>query len=25
VYGADVSTLGTSIRRSYDLPVRGQP
>jgi len=22
VYGADVSTLGTSIRRRYDLPVR---
>jgi predicted metal-dependent enzyme (double-stranded beta helix superfamily) len=23
VYGADVSTLGSSVRRSYDLPVRG--
>ena len=22
VYGADVSTLGSSIRRTYDLPVR---
>lgn len=23
VYGADIGVLGTSVRRSYDLPVRG--
>ena len=25
VYGADISRLGSSVRRIYDLPVRGAP